>query len=348
LLSDAKPGHLRQVQAAGQIIKQLFEEKGIKAELRSETVDFRNKAAKAVFVLSSCFASKFSCLGCSVCLKKLLKKDAYNRLALYKPDIVISCSSSAAGVNYIIAKNNFAKSITIMRPPLLSARKFDLVIAPKHDNLGKRKNVLQINGALNLINEDYLKAQGESLKRHIPGYNPEILYIGLLIGGDSKKFTLNLGKVKEVIVELRKAADKLNAGILITTSRRTPNTIEGLLKDGLKDFPRSKLQIIANENNIPEAVGGILALSNIVITSPESISMISEAASSGKPTLIFNMPGLPKRHEIFLKNLSEGKFIHLAETNEVGKNLKTLLTKSAMLNKLNDSILVKEALRKII
>jgi mitochondrial fission protein ELM1 len=190
--------------------------------------------------------------------------------------------------------------------------------------------------------------QGELLKRHIPGYNPETIYIGLLIGGDSKKFTLAPGKVKEVIIELRKAADELNAGILITTSRRTPKTIEGLLKDGLKDSPRSKLQIIANENNIPEAVGGILNLSSIIITSPESISMISEAASSGKPTLIFKMPGLPKRHGIFLKHLSEGRFIHLTETSEVGKNLKTLLAKNIMLNKLNDSILVKEALRKIV
>ena len=39
---------------------------------------------------------------------------------------------------------------------------------------------------------------------------------------------------------------------------------------------------------LPEAVGGILGLSDLVIVSGESISMVSEALSSGKRTIVFS------------------------------------------------------------
>ena len=348
LLSDGKTGHLRQVQAVKDIILKELEERKVKAEVLSETVDFKNKTAKAAFVLRSCFATKFNCQSYLRYLQEYLKTEVYNKLILYKPDIVVSCGSSAAGVNYIIARSSLAKSIVIMHPRLLNTKKFDLVIAPKHDNLKARKNVLQINGALNLINDDYLKVHGELLKKNIPGYDPKALYIGLLMGGDTKKFTLIESMVKEVVLELKKAADEVDANILMTTSRRTPEKIEELLKNEFKDYGRSKLQIIANENNIPQAVGGILSLSKIIITSPESISMISEAAGSGKPVLVFGMPGLSKRHKIFLKNISQGGYIHLIKTNELAKNLKTLLSQSNKPDKLNDGLLVREALRGIL
>jgi mitochondrial fission protein ELM1/lysophospholipid acyltransferase (LPLAT)-like uncharacterized protein len=346
LLSDGSTGHLRQAQAAAEILKELFKEKGVQIELRSVVVNFRNNAAKTASLLSSCFASKFSCQGCLLCLKKTLKKDSYESLSLYKPDIVISCSSAAAGINYVIAKINMAKSIVIMRPSLLSLKKFDLIIAPKHDNLGRKNNVLEINGALNLINESYLKTQGELLKERIPGYNPKTIYIGVLIGGDSKKFKLSEEMIGKLILELKKAADEFNAGILITTSRRTPERIEKLLKDEFEGYSRSKLLVIANENNIPQAVGGILSLSSVIVTTPESISMVSEAATSGKPTVVFDAPGLSKKHRIFLKNLSQGRFICLTKTNEVTGKIKTLLVQENKLNKLDDHILIKEALRK--
>ena len=348
LLSDGKTGHLRQLQAVKEIILKELEERKINAEVLSETVDFKNKTAKAAFALRSCFATKFNCQSYLRYLQKYLKTEVYNKLILYKPDIVVSCGSSAVGANYIIARSNLAKSIVIMRPGLLSAKKFDLVIAPKHDNLKAGKNLLQINGALNLINDDYLKTHGEMLKDNIPDHGFKALYIGLLMGGDTKKFTLIEKMVNEVVLELKKAADELDAGILMTTSRRTPEKIEKLLKNEFKNYKRAKLQIIANENNLPQAVGGILSLSRIIIISPESISMISEAASSGKAVLVFDMPGLSKRHKIFLKNLSGGGYIHLTKTNELAKNLKILLSQTGNANKLNDGLLVREALKGIL
>jgi len=348
LLSDGKTGHLRQVQAVKEIILKELEGRKVKAEVLSATVDFKNDSAKVAFILRSCFATKFNSQSYLRYLQECLKTDTYNKLIIYKPDIVVSCGSSAAGVNYIIAKSNLAKSIVIMRSRLFNANKFDLVIAPKHDNLRAERNILQINGALNLINDDYLKTQGELLKKNIPGYDPKFIYIGLLMGGDSKKFILNESMVKELVTGFKKAAEELDAGILMTTSRRTPKRIELLLKNELKDYGRSKLQIIANENNIPQAVGGILSLSSLIITSPESISMISEAASSGKPVLVFDIPGLSNKHKRFLKNLSQGGYIYLTKTNEVAENLKRLLSQSSKPNKLNDSLLVREALRGIL
>ena len=91
--------------------------------------------------------------------------------------------------------------------------------------------------------------------------------------------------------QIKEAALHYNADILMTTSRRTPSAIEQIILKELKNFERCSLCIIANQRNIPEAVGGILGLSDLVIVSGESISMVSEALSSGKRTIVFSPHG---------------------------------------------------------
>ena len=63
---------------------------------------------------------------------------------------------------------------------------------------------------------------------------------------------------------------------IITTSRRTPKKIENLLQREFKRHPACRLLIIASSNNVPEAMGGILGVSDLVIVSGDSISMVAE------------------------------------------------------------------------
>src|SRR5208283_2731741 len=95
-------------------------------------------------------------------------------------------------------------------------------------------------------------------------------------------------QIRQLIGQIKEAAWHYNADILLTTSRRTPGTIEQIIFRELKNFERCSLCIIANQRNIAEAIGGILGLSDLVIVSGESISMVSEALSSGKPTIVFS------------------------------------------------------------
>jgi hypothetical protein len=347
ILSDGKTGHLRQSEAVSKIVGASFRNKGIKSQVEIVEVKFKSKFSKTILTLNGILSGKYSCQGCLGCLKRSIDENAYKALTRVKPDIVISCGSGLEAVNFLISRESLSKSIVIMRPPFLSIGKFDLVIIPRHDKPAERKNVVATSGALNLINREYLEEEGAKLIRSC-NLNPRADYIGLLIGGDSKKFTLDKSLMEKVISEVKKTADKINADIILTTSRRTQEAVSALIKREFGGFSRCKLMVIANEKNISEAVGGILNLSKIVISSPESISMISEAANSSKPVVVFKARGLSGKHKDFLKNLAGDGHIYLSEVNELSAKIEGLWRDKPAVNMLGDNALVSKAVGKIL
>jgi len=349
ILHDGKTGHLRQSEAVAQIIREEAAKNNIKVRTNLLEVKFRNRLSNLALGFSSCLSGKFRCQGCLFCLKKTLTQESYNSLIHLKPDIMVSCGSQVAVVNYLISRENLAKSVCLLRPSFLSTKKFDLVIMPKHDNPAKRANIVTIDGALNLINKKYLEEQSSGLltefKLQAQGAKP---FIGVLIGGDSKNFALAPDLILNLIREIKTVAEKIDASILLTTSRRTSGKIENLIKSEFKDYSRCKLMIIANENNSPFAVGGILGLSQIVVTSAESISMVSEAATSGKHVLVFRAQGLRRKHQRFLDNLSNKNYIHLVEAGALAGKIEGLLKDKPHVKTLADNVLVAEAIKKIL
>lgn len=349
ILGDSRAGHLRQAESLAEIVGEHLQDKGIKTKIDTVEIAFRNKFSRDLLALGSCLGGRYQCQGCLWCLKTFLKAHIYNTLIAIKPDIVISAGSSVAAVNYVISRQNTSQSIAIMRPAFLSTAKFDLVVMPKHDNPPRRKNIVVTQGALNLIDEEYLREESEKLIQvQGPRFKVQGFYIGLLIGGDTKKFHLSKNTILEIIQQIKSVAQELNADILVTTSRRTSPDIEKSVKEELQDFPRCRLLIIANEKNIPEAIGGILGLSQIIITSPESISMISEAASSKKYVLVFKSPGLNKKHQRFLEYFAKNKYIYLVEASDLSKRIEDIWINKPLVHALNDRFLVSEAIKRII
>jgi hypothetical protein len=237
-----------------------------------------------------------------------------------------------------------------MRPAPLGLAKFDLVIMPRHDHPPKRKNVAITEGALNLIDDAYLKEQAERL-RQSKAMNQQLpetgLNIGLLIGGDSKGFRLDAGRVRIVVNQVKSFAEQKGAAVLVSTSRRTSPEVEKLVKDEFKDFPRCRFLVIASEDNPAFAVGGILGLSNIVIISPESISMVSEAVSSGRYVVVFDA-ALNRRHANFLSGLAEKKYIYIVQPQEIGALIDKISSQQPEINVLKDKQTLKEAMSRII
>lgn len=356
VLSDGKTGHLRQAQAVCKTTSNYLKDKGINANIDIIEIKFRNKFAQFALNFSSCLAGRYHCQGCLWCLRTFLDDDTYNHLLTLKPDIVISCGSSIAAINFVVSRENLAKSIVIMRPSILSTKRFDLVIMPRHDRPQRRKNVAVTEGALNLIDEGYLKEQSDRLLRSsvVPclpagrSYRLSDLCIGLLIGGDTKTFRLREDIILEVIKQIKSISERFNADILVTTSRRTSQEIEHLVKEEFKDYPRCKLLVIANEKNLTEAVGGILGLSQIIITSPESISMISEAANSKKYVLVFDTSGLSIKHRRFLKEFSENKYVYLVKTSGLIGAIQDIWLNRPQIHTPKDRLIVSEAVKRIL
>jgi KDO2-lipid IV(A) lauroyltransferase len=347
ILSDGKLGHLHQSEAAAKIVIKYFSDRGIRASLNIVEVKLKNKLTKLVLSLSVFLAGKYDCQGCLWCLRKFLPEPAYKALTVLKPDVIISCGSTMAGINLVISRQNQSRSIALMRPGFLGISRFDMVIMPKHDHPAKKKNIVITNGALNLIDEKYLSKQSDRLVKAC-NLDPQSNYLGVLIGGNSKKFILDKEAMARLIREVKTAAEIINADLLLTTSRRTSKEVEALIKDELKDYARCKLMVIANERNLEEAVGGILGLSKILIVSPESISMVSESVNSLKPVVVFDMPGLSRKHRDFLNNLADEKYIYLSLKENLVRTINDIWIEKPQANILDDNNVVEKALERII
>lgn len=342
VLSDGKTGHLRQMQAVSEIAT------SHRPQVTSQIIEvkFRNKLARAL-------AQLFLALDINI-LEFCLKEESHRALKNAHPDLVISCGASLAGINLSLARENLAKSACIMNPGCLSLKRFDLVIMPKHDRPAVfRKNIAVTRGALNLIDEDYCKIQADELKSAIGAGAGSKAFLGILVGGDTKKYRLTAGTMHMVIQEAKRVCADLDMALLITTSRRTPGKIEELIRGELKDFKACKLLVIANEENVPGAVGGILGLADFIIASGESISMVSEAASSGKYVGVFKL--IPKsfkniktRHEAFLNNLNREGYIYILKPESIADKVKEVFQNRPAIKRLDDRALVGEAVRKLL
>jgi mitochondrial fission protein ELM1 len=121
-----------------------------------------------------------------------------------------------------------------------------------------------------------------------------------------------------------------------------------LVKKEFQGDPRCQLLVIANEKNIPQVVGGILALSSAVVISPESISMASEAVSSRKPVLVFESKGLGRKHRRFLKYFAQKKYLNLVEASNLKVALRKACVEQGEHSVPNNNALITEAVKKIL
>ncbi len=347
ILHDGRTGHLRQLQAVLNMIREEADRIGLEIHSKEVKIDFKNKIYSVLQTLSALLADRLHCQGCLWCLRRFLKQEVFKELQSYFADIVISCGSITAAVNFVISAENKAKSVVIMRPATLLTKRFDLMIIPAHDNPPQKSNVIRTHGALNLISKKYIMSQASSLSSRIRIERD--LVLGILLGGDTKRFRISLDLLGQLIAQVKLFAERNDAEILISTSRRTNLETEKLVKNEFSNYERCKLLVIANERNIPEAVGGILGLSKIVIVSPESISMISEAASAGRYVVVFKpQVNIGSRHARFLNTFVKNRYIYLADINQLASILEEINTYKPDIVTLQDNLPVKRAIKRLL
>ncbi|MFH1281333.1 MAG: ELM1/GtrOC1 family putative glycosyltransferase [Candidatus Omnitrophota bacterium] len=371
ILSDGRTGHLRQSEGAAKLISQQLTAQGIKTYLSAQEVKFRGPLSGFILSWAARFSAKSQGQASSMrYLRYALTPESWRGLMSSKPDIIISAGGLISAVNYLLAQENQAKSVVLMRPVNLNLKKFNLAIIPRHDwpqgqtclsarqglffhkrshRFASGSNLVVTEGALNLIDADYLSQKAKSLERSGLLRSPLLnSCIGVLIGGDSKRFSLSPDLILDLAREIKKSAKGLNADILISTSRRSSCAVEEVVKNEFSDYARCKLLVIARQNNNSDVVGGILGLSNVIISSPESISMISEAVCAEKYVVVFNSGNLSAKHQRFLKNYQDRGYIYLKQVKDLSACINQLLEDNPPINSPKDNLKVIEGLRKIL
>ena len=349
ILSDGKIGHKRQSESvASNLQKVLKKERDVDSTIEIISPKFKNCLMAKVLSFLSVFWLPYFMRGRLGVLKYFLEKESLDKLLKMCPEYIISCGSSMASLNYILSKDHLAKSIAILKPGLLSFDSFDLIALPNHDKpfyvKGDDKRFAITFGAPNLIAKSYLSLKTEELCQIFPQLKiKEKLTIGVLIGGEAKDVYLSTKSIGVVIEQLKAIIYKLQANVLVSTSRRTSKEIDKQFQEAFLSSRNCPLLVCPNEKDIDSALGGIIGLSDLLLVSGDSLSMISESASSGKPTIVFfpdSRQGDRSKHHKFIKKMSNKGFILACDTCCVGKYVYDFLDNKRETRMLDDNQII--------
>lgn len=213
------------------------------------------------------------------------------------PDVVIAGGrKSVAALRYIEHHTQSRVFSVFLQNPKIPSTYFDLVCAPKHDRL-EGKNVIETIGAPNRVTHDLLVAEREKL----PQFTAEkkTPKVAVLIGGKSKHHSLSLIQMKAIIRQLQ----KLDARLMITASRRTGRFNKKLLHKA--KFDNAYIWNGKGEN----PYFAMLDAADFIICTDDSVSMLSEACSTGKPVYIIPLEGGSEKISRFLSLLKEQNMV---------------------------------------
>ena len=212
------------------------------------------------------------------------------------PDLIISTGNVAAPIAAAIGRASRGRTRLIhLQNPKLPLSQFDLVIAPRHDQLSGG-NVIETRAGLHRVTWSRIES-GELLWRDRLGHLPRPL-VGVMLGGSNRRFRLD-GTVGEKLGrELATAAAAIGASLAITPSRRTATDALDGLRRGLDDRPRF---IWDGKGDNPYF--GLLGHADHLVVTADSVSMISEALLTGKPVHVARLPGRSNRLGRFVDEL---------------------------------------------
>jgi hypothetical protein len=222
-------------------------------------------------------------------------------------NVLISCGRKSV-IPSVYLKNKYKdKIINIhIQDPKVSLNNFDFIVVPEHDGL-IGKNVLTSKGAIHYLtnheleqNESYLKSRVDNQKK----------IVTLIIGGPNKYYSYDDKIIDKVFEKIENYFIKKNYQAIIIPSMRTPKNI---IQKAQNYFDKNQIVIPDIDK---KAYLSSLKLADHIVVTCDSTSMISEAAITGKPIYVVQMPAI-KSNQRFKD------FFNLFESLNIIKNLET-------------------------
>jgi len=180
---------------------------------------------------------------------------------IFDSKVIISCGRKSVIPSMALKKKYREKVFTIhIQDPKVSVENFDLIICPEHDNL-KGSNVINTIGAIHYLSENEINKEKNYLK--IEKENKKI--ITFILGGPNKYYSFSNKEIDFLFNKIKNIFTRDKFKLVIIPSYRTPNEI------------------------IKKAFLSALAISDYIVVTCDSTSMISEAAITGKPIYVAQM-----------------------------------------------------------
>lgn len=219
----------------------------------------------------------------------LLMGQLYRKLSLLpKPDYLIAAGRTTQ-LPLLFAHLFFGGKRVLLMRPYWPVKWFDYLIIPQHDNPKIDSKILVTQGAINKIT---------------PSLHHDLHQGIILLGGPSKHYHWDsLSIIKQISQLLKTHAD---VSWTVANSRRTPDNFAAQLQT-----LSHEITFIDYHKVDPSWLPQQLADSGLVWVSPDSVSMIYEAVTSGAAVGCFNLEEKSSDNRITkgIKHLIEQRII---------------------------------------
>ena len=243
-------------------------------------------------------------------------------------NIVISCGRKSVIPSIFLKKKFKDKIINVhIQDPKVSLSNFDFVVAPEHDGL-KGKNVIASIGAIHYLRDNELDENMSYLK---PRLNKEKI-VSLIVGGPNKYYDYKTIEVEKIFNKIKINFIDNGYQLIFIPSMRTPKSV---IDSAINYFDKNQVIITDIDK---KAYLSSLKLANHIVVTCDSTSMISEAAITGKPIYVAQMPPVKNNNrfqkffEMFKKlniikdlddKLEDWKYEKLNETDRISGYIKS-------------------------
>jgi mitochondrial fission protein ELM1 len=213
------------------------------------------------------------------------------------PDILIASGRKSIGLALHIKKRSGGKTFLVqVQDPRISPKHFDLVIVPQHDPV-RGENVVVTTGAMHRVTPEKIASEKEKFPALEALPHPRV---AVLIGGASRAHRMTAAVTNKLVDQLLTLTKKYGASLMVTVSRRTGPENTRVLREALKG------QNIYFWDGIGDTpFFAMLGFADYIVVTEDSVSMPSEALSTGKPVYIASLEGGGKRLNLFHKLLQE-------------------------------------------
>ena len=197
--------------------------------------------------------------------------------------VIISCGRKSVIPSIALKKRLGDQIFNIhIQDPKISFKYFDLIVSPEHDNL-KGENVISTTGAIHYLtkkeimdNSQYLGIERDKRRE----------LVAFIIGGPNKYYKYSEKQIHELFNKIKTLFTPDKFKIIVIPSYRTP---ENILKIAFNTFNIDHHVVKTIDK---KAYLSALAISNYIVVTCDSTSMISEAAMTGKPVYIAMMKSI--------------------------------------------------------
>ena len=197
------------------------------------------------------------------------------------PDLAFAACRQA--VPYLSRLAKTGTFTVYLKNPGINPAKFDLVWAPDHDRLAG-ENVISTAVSPHTLTAEKLSAAAQDFAAPLKTLPARRL--GVAIGGNNGVFTLGAAEIDRLAADLTRLSKRHGIGFIVTPSRRTGKDNIVRLQAALAHLP-AFVWDMEGANPYP----ALLALSDWLLVSCDSVNMVGEATFSGKPVYMLPLPG---------------------------------------------------------